>query len=236
MQGRRAVEGSCAHGTEAGGHRGSGLEAGAAADGLDPCPRSLAVLTHKSCRGCHTPVTKEGSSPCPTPGPAIPPACRNPGGPGSDCPCPRPSGVPADKGQEQVSSRKGSALPRELPEREKVFPLLAGVREVEGGGGLAGATGGQDPYGQPGGLGESGALTSWGCLLPSLICDPSSRALEQRQVMSGGPFQGLAERPRRRRNTLAWNTSPVCGRRAGHPGHRLSPGSATLPGPPWCPV
>lgn len=56
---------------------------------------------------------------------------------------PRPSGVPADKGQEQVPSGKGSALPREPPEREKVFPLLAGVREVEGGGGLAGAMGGQ---------------------------------------------------------------------------------------------
>lgn len=115
VQGRRAVEGSCAHGTEAGGHWGSGLEAGAAADSLDPCPRSPVVLTHKRCRGCHTPVTKEGSSPCPTPGPAIPPARRNPGGLGSDCRspqalrCARRQGAGAGAIREGLSSSKGAA-------------------------------------------------------------------------------------------------------------------------------
>lgn len=59
-----------------------------------------------------------------------------------------------------------------------------------------GATGVQELEGpkgsgvQPGGLWESGALTSWRCLLPSLICDPSSQASKQRQVTSGVPFPG----------------------------------------------
>lgn len=69
---------------------------------------------------------------------------------------PRPSSVPTEW-QKQVPWGKASASPRELPEREKVFPFLAGVREV--GGELAGG------HGHPGaGRPQGFRRPAWGSL------------------------------------------------------------------------
>lgn len=96
------------HGVEAGAS-GLGLGLGAAEDSPDPCP------------GSHT-RHRRGIQPLwhPTPCDSSSQKLR---GWAPGCP-----GYPQTERQEQVPSGKTSAFPRELPEREKVLVVWAGVK------------------------------------------------------------------------------------------------------------
>ena len=135
------------------------------------------------------PSPERDPAPAPPPCPAIPPAHRNRGALGSDClspqalQCARRQGGRSRWHQGRPHFSKGAVREAE------VLPTLG---RSQGGGRRAGwepgvqeLGGHKGPGGQPGGLWESRALTSWRCLLPRLICNPSSWASKQRQVTSG---------------------------------------------------
>lgn len=165
----------------------SGLGSGGGHCGGQPRPRLGArrCLTLRSFR-CSRTRHRRGSQPCPTPMTCDSSSSRELGGPGQRLPfSPGPPACPQSGRSRCHGGRpqgKASGSPRELPEREKVFPFLVGVREV--GGGLAGGHGGPGagrPQGflspawgslgvQPGGLWGSSLGGSDPLALPSPQC------------------------------------------------------------------
>lgn len=130
-RGLRAVEGSGAHGTEAGGHRGSGLEVGSAEDSSDPCPGSLVAPDPQEL------LTQPHPSPKRDPAPAPPHALQflqlsgAERAPGSDCPFSQALWC----AHRQSGRREGLSFSKGAAREGEVLPILG---RSQGGGRRAG--------------------------------------------------------------------------------------------------